>query len=351
VTRRIQSKFNITLMITILLLITTGCTAVKVQQVNTRDESIKPSIIEENDANPSPFVPGRKLVIGFSQLGAESDWRKANTISIQEAAAEAGIELRFTDAEQKQSSQIEAIRQFIADKVDVIAFSPVVQSGWEPILREAKQAGIPVIITDRTVDVTDPSLYVTFMGSDFYEEGRRAGKYLLDKMKNVKGPVNIVELQGTVGSSPSIDRKKGFEEIIKTNPNLKMIKSQSGDFTFEQGKQVMESFLKDEGNHIQALYAHNDDMALGAIEAIEQYGLKPGKDIIIISVDGTRKALRAMIEDKINCIVECNPLLGPPLMQAVKELIAGKILPKRIVTKDDIFTKDNAEREIINRKY
>jgi ABC-type sugar transport system substrate-binding protein len=337
----------------VILLIIAGCSASKLDQLKTSNETIAPfhSTAVETEPTPSPYLAKRKIVLGFSQVGSESDWRMANTKSIQDAAAEAEIELKFMNAEQKQDNQIAAIRQFIQDQVDVIAFSPVVQSGWEPILREAKQAGIPVIVTDRTVDVKDSSLYVTLMGSDFYEEGKRAGKYLLDKMKNVSGQINIVELQGTIGSSPSIDRKKGFDDTIKANPNLKIIKSQSGDFTREQGYQVMESFLETEGTNIQALYAHNDDMALGAIEAIEKHGLHPGKDIVIVSVDGTRKALEALIANKINCVVECNPLLGPQLMQSVKELIAGKTLPKRIVTKDDIFTQDNAQREVANRKY
>lgn len=342
------------MMMSLILLFTTGCTALTSDKSNITEETDSP-IATEYDASlavpSSPSIPARKIVLGFSQLGSESDWRRANTQSIQDAAASANIELKFMNAEQKQESQIEAIRGFIAEQVDVIAFSPVVQSGWGPILKEAKQAGIPVIITDRTADVKDLSLFVTYMGSDFYEEGVRAGKYLLDKMLNVKGPINIVELQGTLGSAPTIDRKKGFEDTIKANPNMTMIQTKSGDFTREQGKQVMESFLRANGKNIQVLYAHNDDMALGAIEAIEQYGLQPGKDVVVISIDGTRKALQAMIEGKINCVVECNPLFGPQLMQAVKELVAGTIIPKRIVTKDGIFTQDTAEKEIGNRKY
>ncbi|HEY0826652.1 MAG TPA: ABC transporter substrate-binding protein [Bacilli bacterium] len=306
------------------------------------------------DSGESPLFPfklNRKIVLGFSQVGSESDWRKANTKSVQDAAKEADIELKFSNAEQKQENQIKAIRSFIVDQVDVIAFSPVVQSGWEPILKEAKLAGIPVIIIDRTVDVTDTSLYNTFMGSDFYEEGRKAGKYLLDKMKDVSGAIHIAELQGTVGSAPSIDRKKGFADTIKANPNMIIIQSEPADFTVDKGKLVMESFLQTEGKKIQVLFAHNDDMALGAIDAIEKYGLLPGEDIIILSVDGTRRAIEMLAAGKLNFVVECNPLLGPQLMQAVKELMAGRILPKRIVTKDNVFTQEMAEREIKNRKY
>jgi simple sugar transport system substrate-binding protein len=230
----------------------------------------------------------KKIVLGFSQIGAESEWRTANSQSIKDSAAKEGITLKFSDAQQKQENQIKAIRSFIQQKVDVIAFSPVVETGWEPVLREAKAAKIPVILSDRAVDVKDDSLWVTFMGSDFVEEGRRAAKWLVNygpaKDLAAKGTVDIVELQGTVGSAPAIDRKKGFEEILKDYPNFKITRSQTGDFTRAKGKEVMEAFLKADPN-IQVLFAHNDDMAIGAIQAIEEAGKKPGKDIIIVSID------------------------------------------------------------------
>src|SRR5881296_973816 len=274
----------------------------------------------------------KKIVLGFSQIGAESEWRTANTKSIKESAAKEDITLKFSDAQQKQENQIKAIRSFIAQKVDVIAFSPVVETGWEPVLREAKAAKIPVILTDRAVNVKDDSLWVTFMGSDFLEKGRKAGRWLVDKMKDQKGDVNIVELQGTVGSAPAIDRKKGFEEVIKADPRFKIIRSQTGDFTRAKGKEVMEAFLKAEGKKINVLYAHNDDMAIGAIQAIEEAGLKPGVDITIISIDGVKGAFEAMMAGKLNVSVECSPLLGPQLMQAAKDVVAGKPVPRRIVT-------------------
>jgi len=290
----------------------------------------------------------KKIVLGFSQIGAESEWRTANTESIKSAAKDAGIDLKFSDAQQKQENQIKAIRSFIAQKVDVIGFSPVVETGWEPVLREAKAAKIPVILTDRTVDVKDDSLWVTFMGSDFLEEGRKAGRWLVD---NVKGnDVKIVELQGTVGSGPAIDRKKGFEEIIKGKPQFKIVRSQTGDFTRAKGKEVMQAFLKADPK-IDVLYAHNDDMAIGAIQAIEEAGLKPGKDITIISVDGVKGAFEAMMAGKLNVTVECSPLLGPQLMATVKDVVAGKPVPKRIVTKEGIFPMETAAKEFPNRKY
>jgi simple sugar transport system substrate-binding protein len=293
----------------------------------------------------------KKITLGFAQIGAESEWRTANTKSIKEAADASGINLKFSDAQQKQENQIKAIRSYIAQKVDVIAFSPVVETGWEPVLREAKAAKIPVILTDRAVSAKDETLWVTFMGSDFVEEGRRAANWLVEKTKDNAGPINIVELQGTVGSAPAIDRKKGFEEIIKDKPKFKIIRSQTGDFTRAKGKEVMEAFLKAEGKKINVLFAHNDDMAIGAIQAIEEAGMKPGKDILIVSIDGVKGAFQAMMAGKLNVSVECSPLLGPQLMAAVKDLMAGKTLPKRIVTQESVFPMETAAKEFPNRKY
>ena len=292
-----------------------------------------------------------RIVLGFSQIGAESEWRTANTASIQSAAPEAGITLRFSDAQQKQENQIKALRSFIAQRVNVIAFSPVVETGWETVLREAKSANIPVILTDRAVEVSDKSLYLSLIGSDFVEEGRKAGRWLLANTKDIAGDINIVELQGTVGSAPANDRKKGFAEIIAAEPRYKIIRSQTGDFTRAKGKEVMEAFLKAEGKKINVLFAHNDDMAIGAIQAIEEAGLKPGTDITIISIDGVKGAFEAMIAGKLNVTVECSPLLGPQLMAAVKDVVAGKPIPKRIVTEESVFPKETAAQVLPTRKY
>ena len=293
----------------------------------------------------------KKLVIGFSQTGAESEWRTANTDSVKAAATAAGVDLKFSDAQQKQENQIKAIRSFIAQKVDVIILAPLVTTGWDTVLLEAKKAKIPVITESRNVDVKDPTLVASFVGSDFTEEGRRAGKWLLEHSKGTTGDVNIVELQGTVGSDPAIERKKGFEEAIKADPRFKIIRSQTGDFTRAKGKEVMEAFLKADGKKINVLYAHNDDMGIGAIQAIEEAGMKPGKDILVIGVDAVKGAFEAMIAGKMNVSVECSPLLGPQLMQAVKDLKAGKTLPKRIVTQEGVFPMEVAAKEFPNRKY
>jgi ABC-type sugar transport system substrate-binding protein len=301
-----------------------------------------------------PKTPGetdQTITLGFSQIGAESEWRTANTTSIQSAAKEAGIDLRFSDAQQKQENQIKALRSFIAQRVDVIAFSPVVETGWETVLREAKAANIPVILTDRAVQVSDPNLYLSLIGSDFVEEGRKAGRWLVENKKDVAGEIRIVELQGTVGSAPANDRKKGFAEIIAADPRFKIIRSQTGDFTRAKGKEVMEAFLKAEGRNINVLYAHNDDMAIGAIQAIEEAGLKPGTDITIISIDAVKGAFEAMIAGKLNVTVECSPLLGPQLMAAVKDVVAGKPIERRIVTEESVFPMETAAEVLPTRKY
>ncbi len=334
-------------MASMLMLVSAACGSSSSKPANANEPSA--AATQAAAATKAPAA-GKKITLGFSQVGAESGWRTANSKSVQDAAKDAGFDLKFSDAQQKQENQIKAIRNYIQQKVDVIAFSPVVESGWDTVLKEAKDAGIPVILTDRAVDSKDTSLYKTFIGSDFVEEGRRAGKWLVDTYKDAKEQVNIVELQGTTGSAPANDRKAGFEEIIKSNPNLKIIASQTGDFTRAKGKEVMQAFLKAQ-KKIDVLYAHNDDMALGAIQAIEAAGLKPGKDIIIISVDGVKDGFVAASEGKINFIVECNPLLGPQLMQAVKDVVEGKEVTKRIVTKEGVFTSEDAKRELPNRQY
>ncbi|MFJ4775669.1 substrate-binding domain-containing protein [Streptomyces sp. NPDC088762] len=293
---------------------------------------------------------GGTITMGFAQVGAESGWRTANTKSVQEAAKKAGIDLKFSDAQQKQENQIKAIRTFIQQKVDVIAFSPVVESGWDTVLKEAKDAGIPVILTDRAVDTKDTSLYKTFLGSDFVKEGKSAGEWLTSTYANEQGPVNIVELQGTTGSAPANDRKAGFADVIRTDGKFKIVASQSGDFTRAKGKEVMQAFLKSQKD-IDVLYAHNDDMALGAIQAIEESGKKPGTDIKVISVDGIKDAFVAMTEGKINVVVECNPLLGDQLMDLAKKVVAGESVPPRVETQEGVFPQDKAAAALPSRNY
>lgn len=290
----------------------------------------------------------KKLVAGFSQIGAESAWRTAETDSIRSEAEKRGVQLQFSDAQQKQENQIKALRTFLAQGVDAIILAPVVETGWEPVLKEIKQAKIPVILVDRGIKVSDESLYTTLIASDFVSEGRMAAEWLAKKL-NGKG--NVVELQGTPGAAPAIDRKKGFEEGIAKTPELKITKSQSGEFTRSKGKEVMEAFLKADGKNIQAVYAHNDDMALGAIQAIEEAGLKPGTDVVVVSIDGVKGAFDAMVAGKLNCTVECNPLLGPAAFDAIEAFRSGKTLPKKTIVQDQVFDQSVAKDVIAGRKY
>jgi galactofuranose transport system substrate-binding protein len=297
---------------------------------------------------------GGKITMGFAQVGAESGWRTANTKSIQASAKAAGIELKFSDAQQKQENQIKAIRSYIQQKVDVIAFSPVVETGWDAVLQEAKRAKIPVILTDRAVDSKDTSLYETFLGSDFIKEGQKAGKWLVDNADssdvNHDGKINVVQIEGTTGAAPAIDRKTGFEDTIKSDSRIKVIASQTGDFTRDGGKQVMESFLKSQKD-IDVLFAHNDDEGLGALEAIKAAGLTPGKDIKIITIDAVKDGMTALSKGEFNYIVECNPLLGPQLMDLAKKVVNGDDVPKRVITKETTFTPEEAAKALPSRQY
>ncbi|MEX7471494.1 ABC transporter substrate-binding protein [Mycobacterium adipatum] len=293
---------------------------------------------------------GGALTMGFSQVGAESGWRTANTKSIQDAAEQAGVDLKFSDANGEQENQISAIRSFVQQGVDVIAFSPVVRTGWDAVLLEAKNAGIPVILTDRAVDTQETDVYKTFLGADFVDEGRRAGDWVVGEYASAPGPVNIVQLEGTTGADPAIDRNSGFAEAIAANPNLRVIASQSGDFTRSGGKQVMEAFLK-ANPKIDMVFSQNDDMGLGAMEAIEAAGLKPGQDIKIVTIDATHDGMQALADGKFNYIVECNPLLGPQLMDLAEKVAAGESVPERVVTPDEAFDQQQAAAALPDREY
>ena len=307
-----------------------------------------------DDAGDSASDDGGSITMGFAQVGAESGWRTANTKSIQESAKAEGVELKFTDAQGEQENQIQAIRSYIQQKVDVIAFSPVVETGFEGVLQEAKAAGIPVILTDRAVDTEDPSLYETFLGSDFVLEGEKAGEWLVENAGEADvdgdGDINVVQLEGTTGAAPAIDRAEGFASAIEAEPTIEVTASQTGDFTREGGKQVMESFLQSEDG-IDVVFAHNDDMGLGAIEAIEAAGLEPGKDVKIITIDAVKDGMQALADGKINFIVECNPLLGPQLMDLAQKVLDGEEVPERVVTEETTFTQEQAAEVLPERQY
>jgi galactofuranose transport system substrate-binding protein len=291
------------------------------------------------------------VVLGFSQVTAEANWDIANSKSVRDAARNAGIELRLENANRSQENQVAALRTFVKQRVDVIAFSPVVETGWEFVLREIRSAGIPVILMDRNIDISDNSLYVSLVGSDFVEEGRRAGRWLLEHTRDERGEIGIVELQGTVDSAPANGRSRGFGETMASDPRYRIIRSQSADFDRTRAREVMTDFLKSEGRRIRVLFAHSDTMALGAIEAIEASGSKPGSDILVISIEGSRKGLEAILAGKMNVTVECSPLLGPQLIAVVKDVAAGKQVPRRVVTQESVFTRENAAAELPGRVY
>lgn len=287
------------------------------------------------------------LIVGYAQLGAESEWRAANTISIKETAEKLGVELRFTDAQQKQDNQIEAVRKLIIQKVDIIGISPIVETGWEEVFQQANDAGIPIILVDRRADVPE-DMYVSYLGSDFLEEGRKAARIMAEL---TGGKASIVELFGTIGSAPANDRYTGFREVLRDYPGMFIIDSVSGDFTRARGKEVMAAFLQKYGTEITAVYAHNDDMALGAIQAIEEYGLRPGVDIKIVSVDAARGAFEAMIAGKLNATVECNPLLGPQFFELALKVVNGETIPKWVPSIESIFFPEDAIEILPTRKY
>jgi ABC-type sugar transport system substrate-binding protein len=306
----------------------------------------------KKDSPSSSSSGGAKTItLGFSQVGSESGWRSANTDSVKDAAKAAGITLKFSDAQQKQENQIQAIRDYISQKVDVISFSPVVSSGWDTVLKEAQAAKIPVILTDRQVD-SDQSLWVSLVGSDFEAEGERAAK-LLEKVLAATpvSPVNIAVLEGTTGSAPALQRAAGFKKVMDaSHPEWKIVASQTGDFTRDGGKQVMAAFLQSHPE-INVLFAHNDDMGLGAIQSIQAAGKKPGTDIKIITIDGVHDGFVAMTQGYINAIAECNPLLGPQLMDTIKAVLAKQTVDKWIKTKESDFLAADAAAALPDRKY
>lgn len=279
--------------------------------------------------------------VGFAQIGSESGWRAAETTLTKQQAEERGIDLRFSDAQQKQENQIAAIRSFVAQGVDAILLAPVVATGWDSVLEEAQEAEIPVVLLDRQVDSSD-ELYLTAVGSDLVHEGEVAGEWLVNAVGDEE--CRIVELQGTTGSTPAIDRKTGFENAIEGHDNMEIVRSQTGDFTRAQGKEVMESFLQAEngGKDICALYAHNDDMAVGAIQAIKEAGLAPGEDILIVSIDAVPDIFKAMADGEANATVELTPNMAGPAFDALEAYWADGTMPEKFIqTESKLYTQED----------
>ncbi|NMM43661.1 ABC transporter substrate-binding protein [Rhodospirillaceae bacterium KN72] len=276
--------------------------------------------------------------IGFSQVGSEGDWRPAFSANMQESAKDYGIDLKFANAQGKQEEQLRAVRAFIAQGVDAIIIAPVVVTGWDQVLQEAKEAEIPIFLVDRDVEVKDPSLYVTRISADFNLEGKLAGAWLAAESK---GTCKIVELQGTTGSAPAIERKKGFEAVIGQFPAMEIVATQSGDFTTEGGKKVMEAFIKSTNNldGICASFAHNDNMQLGAIQAMKEAGLKPGKDVLMVSVDYVPAIVEALKAGEANASVELRSAVGKFIYPVILDYLKSpQELPKWIVIPSDLHT-------------
>ncbi len=296
---------------------------------------------KSEDAASSSSSTGAKRVItvGFAQTGAESGWRTANTESLKSEAAKRGITLKISFADNDLEKEIAAVRNFITQHVDAIVIAPTEEKGWDQVLKEAKDAKIPVVIEDRTMSA-DKSLYAGFIGSDFDKEGHMAADWLITA---TGGKGRILEISGKPGSSAAEERKKSFADGISKAPGLSIIDSQTGNFKRDEGKQVMEALLKKHpAGSFDILYAHNDDMALGAIQAIVDAGLKPGKDVMVISIDGEKEAIQAVADGKINCVIECNPMVGPLVFDAVEKVLAGGTIAPVTYNTDHRFDKTNA---------
>ena len=309
-------------------------------------------VIKKHIKQPKPQpIKTEKLILGFSQIGSESAWRTRNTQSIFEAAADNDIQILFDDAQQKQENQLKAIRSFIVYQVDVIAFVPIVEDGWDNVLQEAKDAGIPVILVDRQINA-DPSLYAGFLGENGVEEGRRAARFLLNKCSQRKGEITIFEMSGTENSSVVRDRAQGFREIINTDPKFKIIHSENGDFLRSRGKEIGDNLVAKhsysvsrrglyyEGTKIDAVYSHNDSMTLGLLDSLAEHKINM-KDTIMISVDAEQKSIDALMDGQLNCVVECNPNLGPKLMELVKKIADREEIPRITYNNETVFTEDD----------
>jgi len=334
--KQISKRFRI-----IILIIITWCL------IGCGAQNKKVSQFEEDDG----------IIVGFSQIGAESAWRTCNTRSVQDAAAERGVQLVYDNAEQKQENQIKALRSFIAYQVDVIVFVPIVTDGWDNVLQEARDAGIPVLVTDRKIDVVDQSLYAGFIGTDSLKEGRNAGLFVLDKFENklersenTEEYINIVELFGTEGSSVALGRAEGFREVLNAHPNYRIIYSKSGDFLRSKGYELAVEFL-DMYEDIDVIFSHNDGMTLGVIEAMEEKGLLPGTDIVIVTIDAQQAAIDALREGKVNCVIECNPKTGPEIIKLAQKLAAGEQIPRLQYVHEEVFYETDELSLIEPRGY
>ncbi len=307
--------------------------------------------------SPNQVKVEKKIILGFSQIGAESAWRMCNSRSVKEAAAEHGIQLIFENAEQKQENQIKALRSFIAYQVDVIAFVPIVADGWDNVLQEAKDAGIPVLLTDRKINTSDPSLFAGFIGTDSHLEGRNGARFIRRKFEAArrKGsfpdrPVRIVELTGTEGSSVAMGRAEGFRAELGDDPRFEIVHSESGDFLRSKGYEVMLSVIETVRD-IDAIFSHNDSMTLGIIDALKLKGYRPGKDIMIVTIDAEQASIDALRAGEVNCVIECNPKTGPSIMELTKKIARNEPIPRLLHVDEQVFTEDDNLLVIEPRGY
>ncbi|MDT4761093.1 substrate-binding domain-containing protein [Sphaerochaeta sp. PS] len=299
----------------------------------------------------TPSESEKTIRVGHAQIADEGGWRSANKESIAQAAKDFGIELESIDAS-SLPEQIEVVRSFIERAFDVIVLSPIVESGWEGVLEECKKAGIPVFLSDRKVMVSDENLYYSFIGGDFTEEGRRAMRWVVSAIQPTLKPVRILEIQGTAGASPTKERRQGFLEVLSLMKSYDVVASAYGDYNFDGGFSAIKRYAESHPRwDIDVIYCHNDDMALGAVKALKELGIKPGVDVLIVSIDGISSALKALRKGELNCVVECSPLLGPQLMKAIHDYMSGKDLPRRIITDEIVFTSDTQEQYFRGRHY
>lgn len=319
------------------------------KQIILRSHQIRPENVAGFQKEAEITEVPSKIRVGYAQIGEESHWRDACIESIRQAAKEFDVDLNMEYASPNVEEQTALVRNFIAQDMDVIVISPVVAEGWQAVLEEARAAGIPILLVDRMVDAGE-GLYTSFIGADFEEEGRRCARWMMREMAD-REKIRIMEIRGTEGASPALSRKAGFESAIFGDERYEIACSQCGDFNREGGRRVLEAYLAEGAWDIDVIFAHNDDMAIGAVDTLKEHGIRPGVDVKILSIDGTTDALTALQKGEINCVVECNPLLGPQLMKAITDLMQGKELPLRIITDESVFTADTPSEAFQNRKY
>ncbi len=308
----------------------------------------------------SPGSEGsERIIVGFSQIGAESAWRIYNTKDMQAAAQKAGIQLLYTNAEQKQENQIKAIRTFIMYQVDVIVFVPIVQDGWRNVLVEAKDAGIPVIVCDRKINAEYDGLYAGYVGTDSREEGRQAALFLRDKYKGEECQINVFELRGTDGASASDGRIEGFRDVLDKDSRFRIICSESGDFMRSRGEEIARKILSEGkgfrigGENIDVVFSCNDGMTLGLLDVLEKHGIPTGvgSPVTVVTVDAQQEAVDRLKEGLINCVVECNPEQGDVVMDLAKRLARGTEIPKSTIVVGKVFTEYDDLSGLARRKY